>query len=120
MDIQQMIDFHRRMKAEVTVAAIPVPSHQAIEFGVIECDAQGAIHGFHEKSEDAPAIPGEADKVYASMGNYIFSARALYRELKADAAQTGSRNDFGLMATLALQFVPSAKRAQNANQHCDG
>lgn len=95
MDIQQMIDFHRRMKAEVTVAAIPVPSHQAVEFGVIECDAQGAIHGFHEKSEDAPAIPGQADKVYASMGNYIFSARALSRELKADASRAGSRYDFG-------------------------
>lgn len=95
MDIQQMINFHLRMRAEVTVAAIPVPSHQAIEFGVIECDGQGTIHGFHEKSEDALAIPGEPDKVYASMGNYIFSARVLFRELKADASRADSRSDFG-------------------------
>jgi glucose-1-phosphate adenylyltransferase len=95
MDIQQMIDFHLYMHADVTVAAIPVPSHQASEFGVIECNEQGAIHGFHEKSEDAPPIPGESDRVYASMGNYIFSARALFQELKTDAARAGSRNDFG-------------------------
>jgi hypothetical protein len=43
---------------------------------VIVRDAQGAIHGFHEKREDAPTIPGKPEKVYASMGNYIFSARA--------------------------------------------
>src|SRR6185437_14945907 len=55
----------------------------------------GAIHGFHEKSEHAPSIPGHPGMIYASMGNYIFSAKALYRELHADAQRPNSRHDFG-------------------------
>lgn len=95
MNIQQMIDFHRSTQAEATVAALPVPAHQSRDFGVIECDPQGIVHGFHEKHEDAPTIPGNRDEVYASMGNYIFSARSLIRELQADAVRPGSGYDFG-------------------------
>jgi len=95
MNVQHMIDFHERMHAEVTVAAIPVPLHQAIAFGVIEADEVGAIHGFHEKSDRAPSIPGVSHMVYASMGNYIFSAKALFRELHADALRLNSHHDFG-------------------------
>ena len=53
----------------------------AAEFGVIEAAADGRIVGFHEKNPDAPAMPGDPDRVYASMGNYIFSTRTLLREL---------------------------------------
>jgi glucose-1-phosphate adenylyltransferase len=60
-----------------------------------EAETDGAIHGFHKKSGDAPTIPGEPDKVYASMGNYVFTARTLFRELEADAIRTESRRDFG-------------------------
>lgn len=95
MNVRHMIEFHERMQAEVTVAAVPVPHEQATAFGVIEADEGGAIHGFHEKSDRAPSIPGIPGMVYASMGNYIFSARALYRELHADALQPRSRHDFG-------------------------
>ena len=95
MNIRHMIDFHERMHADVTVAAIPVSAHLASEFGVIEAGLDGAVHGFHEKNADAPTIPGEPDKVYASMGNYIFSARTLLRELQSDALRPESRHDFG-------------------------
>jgi glucose-1-phosphate adenylyltransferase len=33
--------------------------------------------------------------IYASMGNYLFSARVLYQELQADAQRPNSRHDFG-------------------------
>ena len=95
MNIRHMIDFHERMHADVTVAAIPVSAHLATEFGVIEAGLDGAVHGFHEKNVDAPTIPGEPDKVYASMGNYIFSGRTLLRELRSDALRQESRHDFG-------------------------
>jgi glucose-1-phosphate adenylyltransferase len=95
MNIAHMIEFHECMHADVTVAAIPVSAHLASEFGVIEAGSDGAVHGFHEKTIDAPTIPGEPDKVYASMGNYIFSARILLRELRADAARPESKHDFG-------------------------
>ena len=67
----------------------------ATEFGVVETARDGHIVGFHEKRADAPAIPGDPTRVYASMGNYVFSARLLLRELYADAAQPDSSHDFG-------------------------
>jgi glucose-1-phosphate adenylyltransferase len=95
MNVREMIDFHERMHADVSVAAIPVSAHLASEFGVIEAASDGAIVAFHEKKSEAPTIPGEPHLVYASMGNYIFSARILLRELEADALRTESKHDFG-------------------------
>jgi len=96
MNIASMIDFHRARQAEVTVAAIPVPREQAREFGVIEANAEGRIMGFHEKKADAPTIPGDPGRVYASMGNYIFSTPALLSLLNDDAKHPGSHHDFGM------------------------
>jgi glucose-1-phosphate adenylyltransferase len=95
MNISSMIALHEQKRAEITVAAIPVERRFAPEFGVIETARDGHIIGFHEKRADAPTMPGDPDRVYASMGNYIFSTRTLLRELHADAAREGSSHDFG-------------------------
>lgn len=95
MDMRQMIEFHEKRRAEVTIAAIPTPKSQAAEFGVIETEADGRIIGFHEKRADPPTIPGDPERVLASMGNYIFSTRALLHELHADANNERSKHDFG-------------------------
>jgi glucose-1-phosphate adenylyltransferase len=95
MNIASMIDFHVQRSAEVTVAAIPVAKPLAAELGVIETAADGHITAFHEKNPDAPTIPGDAERVYASMGNYIFSTRMLLRLLHDDAADESSGHDFG-------------------------
>ena len=96
MNIAGMIDFHRAKKAEVTVAAIPVPKVHAKEFGVIEAGDDERILAFHEKRADAPTMPGDPNRVYASMGNYIFSTRTLLDLLKTDAENESSRHDFGM------------------------
>lgn len=95
MNISEMIAFHQERRAEVTVAAIPVPRRQAVEFGVIEAAPDGRILAFHEKRADAPSMPGDPERVFASMGNYIFSTKTLIRELKKDAASEESSHDFG-------------------------
>jgi glucose-1-phosphate adenylyltransferase len=95
MNITSMIEFHVQNAAEVTVAAIPVDRSQAAEFGVIEAAESGRILGFHEKNPDAPSIPGDGERVYASMGNYIFTTRTLLRLLHEDAADENSLHDFG-------------------------
>jgi glucose-1-phosphate adenylyltransferase len=95
MNITSMIEFHVQNAAEVTVAAIPVDRSQAAEFGVIEAAEGGRILGFHEKNPDAPSIPGDNQRVYASMGNYVFSTRTLLRLLHEDAADENSLHDFG-------------------------
>ncbi len=95
MNISCMIAFHEQKRAEVTVAAIPVERRFSADFGVLETARDGHIIGFHEKRADSPPLPGDPDRVYASMGNYIFSTRTLLRELHADAAREGSSHDFG-------------------------
>jgi glucose-1-phosphate adenylyltransferase len=95
MNIGEMIEFHDQNGSEVTVAAFAVEASLAAQFGVIEAAPDGAILGFHEKDAAAPTIPGEPHRVYASMGNYIFSARTLVRALQADARREASTHDFG-------------------------
>jgi glucose-1-phosphate adenylyltransferase len=95
MNIREMLDYHMDKRAQVTVAAIPVARDQAAEFGVIETALDGSIVGFHEKRVDAPVIPGDPNRVFASMGNYIFSTNLLLRELNADAQNPDSKHDFG-------------------------
>lgn len=95
MNIRDMIEFHQRRNAQVSVAAIPVDKRFATEFGVIEAAPDGRILGFHEKRADSPTMPGDPDRVYASMGNYIFTTGTLLRELHADAENENSSHDFG-------------------------
>ncbi|HET9319630.1 MAG TPA: sugar phosphate nucleotidyltransferase, partial [Bryobacteraceae bacterium] len=95
MNIASMVEYHEHKRSQVTVAAIPVEKRMSAEFGVIETHADGRIVRFHEKNPDAPTIPGDPERVYASMGNYIFSTRTLLRELQDDAANESSSHDFG-------------------------
>jgi glucose-1-phosphate adenylyltransferase len=95
MNVASMIDFHMAKQAEVSVAAIPAPRHHAVEFGVIEAGADGRVMGFHEKNPNAPTMPGDTTRVYASMGNYIFSTRTLLDLINEDAKDPKSHHDFG-------------------------
>jgi glucose-1-phosphate adenylyltransferase len=95
MNIRQMIEYHVEKQAGVTVAAIPVGKEYATEFGVIETTPEGNIVGFHEKKADAPTMPSDPGRVYASMGNYIFSTDVLLRELYEDSSNPDSAHDFG-------------------------
>jgi glucose-1-phosphate adenylyltransferase len=95
MNIRQMIEFHVEKRAGITVAAIPVEKHYASEFGVIETSPDGSILDFHEKKPGAPTMPDDPTRVFASMGNYIFSTDVLLRALAADGKNKDSAHDFG-------------------------
>ena len=96
MDPAQMVNFHKEHDAGVTIAAIRVPRMSATEFGVIELEADGIrIKAFHEKPSNPPAIPGEPDFALVSMGNYIFTTKALVETLVADADDESSMHDMG-------------------------
>ncbi|MGO9258538.1 MAG: glucose-1-phosphate adenylyltransferase [Bryobacteraceae bacterium] len=95
MNVMSMIEFHVQKSAEVTVAAIPVHRRHANEFGVVEASEDGHILAFHEKNPEAPTMPGDTERVFASMGNYIFSTRTLLRLLHDDADDPNSNHDFG-------------------------
>lgn len=52
MDVRQMIAFHQQRRADITVAALPVPLDQASAFGIIATDADGRVREFQEKVVD--------------------------------------------------------------------
>ncbi|MDG2066471.1 MAG: glucose-1-phosphate adenylyltransferase [SAR324 cluster bacterium] len=96
MDVRQMLRFHSKRQAVLTVAAIRVPIQDAHHFGIIEVDEEWRMTGFVEKPENSPkTIPGNPDYVLASMGNYIFERGPLVDELKKDSKDKNSDHDFG-------------------------
>ena len=93
MDVRQMVDFHLRSGADVTVAALPVPIGLASAFGIIDAAPDGAIRGFREKPIDPAPMPSDPTRAFASMGNYIFKTDVLISALR-DGHRLGE-NDFG-------------------------
>ena len=96
MDPRQMVDQHIESGAAVTVAALRAPLAEADQLGVIETAADGqTITAFREKPTDAVGLADAPDKVFASMGNYVFSADALIDIVTRDADDEGSKHDMG-------------------------
>ncbi len=96
MDPQQMLAAHISSGAAVTVAGIRQPLSQADQFGVIEVGADGRrIRAFREKPTDATGLPDAPEEIYASMGNYVFTAKALIDAVTRDAKDPRSRHDMG-------------------------
>ena len=86
MDYEVMLDFHKANKADVTIAAMPVPMEEASRFGIVVTDSEGRIQEFEEK-------PEHPSSNLASMGIYIFSWPVLKEALIRLSEQ--SHCDFG-------------------------
>ena len=95
MDIRHMVAQHQESGADVTVAAYPTPRENATSFGVLQVDESFNITEFQEKPADPNPIPGRPEHALASMGNYIFSTKALVDLLVKDAGIKESSHDFG-------------------------
>jgi len=96
MDPRQMVARHAESGADVTVAAIRQPLARAHEFGIIETgDSDGRIVAFREKPHDAVGLSDAPDEVYASMGTYVFTARALVDAVTEDSRDDTSTHDLG-------------------------
>ena len=93
MNVGQMIDFHIRSRAAVSVAAVPVPMREASSFGVIVAGRDGRIEHFEEKPQRPTPIPTNAACAYASMGNYLFDVDVLTELL--EHAHVRGETDFG-------------------------
>ncbi len=95
MDVEQMFNQHVETGAGVTVAGIPVPLDEASAFGVIDADDSNKIRKFVEKPANPPPMPSDPTHAFASMGNYIFTAKALREAVLADAEDPNSKHDMG-------------------------
>jgi glucose-1-phosphate adenylyltransferase len=96
MNYARMIDYHRDIQADLTIACLPVSLQQAREYGVIELNAQHRVASFIEKPREPRGVPGQPDTVLASMGIYVFNTDVMYELLFQDAAKKETSNhDFG-------------------------
>src|SRR5690242_5930681 len=97
MNYHEMIDWHRRHDADVTIATIQVRPEEAGRFGVAEIDQDYRIIGFEEKPQHGHPKPSRFDPamVSASMGIYVFKTDVLLKALHEDAEDSGSSHDFG-------------------------
>ncbi len=86
MDYEVMLDYHKANKADLTIAAMPVPIEEASRFGVVITDENNRITEFEEK-------PPQPRSNLASMGIYIFSWKVLKEALLKLSDQPGC--DFG-------------------------
>jgi len=95
MNYYAMIDVHREQNADLTVGVVEIDKAKSKSLGVVEADAQGKVTGFHEKPANPKTIPGKPDKIYGSMGIYVFNQSVLMQELLEDAKNNKSSHDFG-------------------------
>jgi glucose-1-phosphate adenylyltransferase len=91
LDLQRLLESHRRNQADITVAVTPVPADQTSAFGILKANRQGRITHFEEKppADRLPHLGSEVDgsgPLYlASMGIYVFGREMLERSLRDPA-----------------------------------
>ncbi len=88
MDYSEMLSFHKKNAADVTIATIQVPMSEAPRFGICLTDEDNRITEFQEK-------PKKPKSDLASMGIYIFSYRLLRESLVSNHELSTSSHDFG-------------------------
>ena len=95
MDIQQMIDAHAGMAADISISVLPHPREEATGLGCVEVDDRMRVVGFQEKPAVPPPYPRDPTKSLVSMGNYLFNYDVLREILESDHENPDSRHDLG-------------------------
>ena len=94
MDYRDLIGFHVKKNADLTISAVEMDIEQASHFGIMEVDEDMRIIGFQEKPKKPKPLPGNPDRVLASMGVYVFNTEPLVRNVVKDA-RSDTSHDFG-------------------------
>jgi len=102
MDFNEMLENHKKMGADISIATIPVAARDASDFGIMKKSDEGYITSFTEKPKKDMLPDWESDtgdemkkkgKVYlASMGIYIFTRKMLFDLLQSEYKEG---TDFG-------------------------
>lgn len=102
MDFHKMLENHKKLGADISIATIPVADREAPEFGILKSNEEGYITSFIEKpkkellpdwvSDTGDMMQAQGRKYLASMGIYIFNRKLLFDLLQDDFADA---TDFG-------------------------
>src|SRR5262249_4547436 len=80
-------------EAELTIGCITVPVREGDRFGIVRLDARNRLVQFDEKPRNPTPMPEDPSQCLASMGIYVFTARAMYELLCQDATHAESDHD---------------------------
>ena len=102
MDFNEMLENHKKMGADISIATIPVAARDASDFGIMKKSDEGYITSFTEKPKKDILPDWESDtgeemkkkgRIYlASMGIYIFTRKFLFDLLQSEYKEG---TDFG-------------------------
>ena len=121
MNFQKMIASHRESGADVSIAAVPVASHEASSMGIMRVDDSGRVVGFLEKPQtqheldmvrtdpawiDSHGVVSHGRDCLASMGIYLFNRKTLI-----DALEKTPYRDFG------KEVFPASMRTHHVQLH---
>ena len=100
MDFNEMVKAHKKAKAKISIATIPVNAKEATSFGILKSDDSGKITSFVEKpsadllpdwtSEVSNEMKSQGRNYLASMGIYIFN-----KDLLIELMDNPDTIDFG-------------------------
>jgi glucose-1-phosphate adenylyltransferase len=92
MDFGAMLENHKKLGAQISIATIPVPDKDATEFGILKKDDKGYITSFIEKpkkdvlndwvSDTGKEMQKQGRHYLASMGIYIFNREVMFEYLQ--------------------------------------
>lgn len=121
MDYRDMLRTHQELKADVTIAGIPVDREAAKAFGIMRINDEGRVQGFLEKPQtyqemdlvkmdpawiDARGIESKGRDLVASMGIYLFN-----RDMLVEALEKTDYPDFG------KEIFPAVVRSKRVMLH---
>ncbi|HYP15468.1 MAG TPA: glucose-1-phosphate adenylyltransferase [Bryobacteraceae bacterium] len=97
MNYGEMIDWHNRQSADITIATLQIPPDEATRFGIAEIGDGYRVLGFEEKPQHGSPKRSafNPEMVSASMGIYVFRPDVLRDLLIEDAEDRSSAHDFG-------------------------
>ncbi|HVC92318.1 MAG TPA: glucose-1-phosphate adenylyltransferase [Pirellulales bacterium] len=121
MNYMDMLATHQRTKADVTIAALPMPREAASGLGIMRLDDTGRVQGFLEKPKteqelalvrtdpawiDARGVASRGRDCLANMGIYIFNRQTL-----VDLLTKTDYRDFG------KEIFPTSIRTHRVQVH---
>lgn len=95
MNYRELIDFHVRKNADVTISSFEFPRKESTPFGIMHVDNQDQVLDFVEKPKDPPPIPGKPDRSLVNMGVYVFNTPILVRAVIEDEKSQDTKYDIG-------------------------
>ena len=95
MDYASMLQTHKSLNADATIACMKVPIAEANQFGIVTTNEEHQIIEFQEKPENPEACVDNSMYALASMGIYVFSTTLLMSILEQDSLDENSTHDFG-------------------------